>query len=78
MAKAHYLADALCAVPGVKLRYPGDFFHEFVTDMPKAEEVLSALDRSRYSGRPAGGRRHPVVCHREGDARTPWTRLWPS
>ena len=32
MAKAHYLADALCAIDGVKLRYDGDFFHEFVTE----------------------------------------------
>ena len=30
-AKAHYLAGALCALPGVSLRFPGPFFHEFVT-----------------------------------------------
>lgn len=50
MAKAHYLADALCAVGGVKLRYSGDFFHEFVTDMPKTEEVLSALSEAGILG----------------------------
>ena len=50
MAKAHYLADALCAVDGVKLRYSGDFFHEFVTDMPKTEEVLSALSKAGILG----------------------------
>jgi len=50
MAKAHYLADALCAVDGVKLRYSGDFFHEFVTDMPKTEEVLSALSEAGILG----------------------------
>ena len=50
MAKAHYLADALCAVDGVKLRYDGDFFHEFVTDMPRTEEVLSALSEAGILG----------------------------
>jgi len=44
MAKAHYLAEALCAIPGVKLRYDGPFFHEFVTELPKADEVLKALE----------------------------------
>ena len=50
MAQAHYLADALCAIDGVKLRYSGAFFHEFVTDMPKTEEVLSALSRAGILG----------------------------
>ena len=45
MAKAHYLAGALCAIDGVKLRYTGAFFHEFVTDMPRVEEVQSALSQ---------------------------------
>ena len=43
MAKAHYLAKALCEIEGVELTYTGEFFHEFVTAMPKAKEVLSAL-----------------------------------
>ena len=50
MAKAHYLADALCAIGGVKLRYDGDFFHEFVTDMPKTEEILAALSEAGILG----------------------------
>ena len=50
MAKAHYLADALCAIDGVKLRYSGAFFHEFVTDMPRVEEVQSALSRAGILG----------------------------
>ena len=33
MAKAHYLAAALCQIPGVSLRYPGAFFHEFLLDL---------------------------------------------
>ena len=43
MAKAHYLAEQLCALPDVQLVHPGPFFHEFVTAMPKKEQVLAAL-----------------------------------
>ena len=50
MAKAHYLAQALTAIDGVTLRYEGDFFHEFVTDMPKGDEVLSALSQAGILG----------------------------
>ena len=50
MAKAHYLAGALCAIDGVKLRYSGAFFHEFVTDMPRVEEVQSALSQAGILG----------------------------
>ena len=50
MAKAHYLAGALCALHGVKLRYTGAFFHEFVTDKPRVEEVQSALSQAGILG----------------------------
>ena len=50
MAKAHYLADALCAIPGVERKYSGEYFHEFVTVMPKAQEVLDALERNGILG----------------------------
>ena len=43
MAKAHYLARALCAIEGVSLAYTGEYFHEFGADMPQREAVLSAL-----------------------------------
>ena len=43
MAKANYLAGALCAVDGVELVYDGPFFHEFVTRLPERENVLAAL-----------------------------------
>jgi glycine dehydrogenase subunit 1 len=43
MAKAHYLEKALCAIPGVKRRYDGAFFHEFMLDMPKCKEIEKAL-----------------------------------
>ena len=43
MAKAHYLAGELCKLDGVKLRYEGAFFHEFLLDMPKCKEIEHAL-----------------------------------
>ena len=43
-AKAHYLAKELCKIPGVSMKYDGEYFHEFVTVMPKAEQVLKALE----------------------------------
>ena len=45
MSKAHYLAAELCKVPGVSMKYEGAFFHEFVVEMPRAEEVLAALEK---------------------------------
>ncbi len=50
MAKAHYLARELCKLEGVSLLYTGDYFHEFVTAMPKAEEVLQALENAGILG----------------------------
>ncbi len=56
MAKAHYLQKALCALPGVKLRYDGAFFHEFLLDMPKTAEIEKALmDKGILSGLPVEG-----------------------
>ncbi len=50
MAKAHYLAKELCKIPGVSLKFTGAYFHEFVTVMPKAEEVLKALENANILG----------------------------
>ena len=50
MAKAHYLAAKLCEIPGVILKYKGDFFHEFVTEMPRQDEVLKALEEADILG----------------------------
>lgn len=42
-SKAHYLAKNLLEA-GLTLRYPGEFFHEFVTDCPAdPEKLLNAL-----------------------------------
>ena len=50
MAKAHYLAEKLTELNGVKLRFEGEFFHEFLLDMPKADEILSKLDENGILG----------------------------
>ncbi len=50
MSKAHYLAKELCAIEGVSLKNEGEFFHEFVTAMPKADEVLKALEEADILG----------------------------
>ncbi len=50
MAKAHYLAAKLCEIPGVILKYKGDFFHEFVTELPQRDEVLKALEEADILG----------------------------
>ncbi len=49
-SKAAYLARELCTIDGVSLAYDGTFFHEFVTVMPKTDEVLAALDEAGILG----------------------------
>jgi glycine dehydrogenase subunit 1 len=56
MSKAHYLARELCKLPGVEMVNSGEYFHEFVTTLPKAEEVLKALeDNDILGGLPVEG-----------------------
>ena len=50
LSKAHYLAQGLCEIPGVDLVYTGEFFHEFVTTLPKQDEVLAALAKEGILG----------------------------
>ena len=50
MAKAHYLCRGLTAIEGVKLVYTGEFFHEFVTTLPRQDEVLTALEKAGILG----------------------------
>lgn len=42
MSKAKYAAGAICGIEGFSLRYPGRFFHEFVTTCPVDPETLLA------------------------------------
>ena len=50
MSKAHYLAKELCKIPGISMKYTGEFFHEFVVEMPKVDEVLKALESAGILG----------------------------
>ena len=50
MAKAHYLCRSLTAIEGVELVYTGEFFHEFVTTLPRRDEVLAALEKAGILG----------------------------
>lgn len=50
MSKAHYLAKALCAIPGISMKHAGEYFHEFVVRMPKTQEVLEALENAGILG----------------------------
>ncbi|MBQ2062354.1 MAG: aminomethyl-transferring glycine dehydrogenase subunit GcvPA [Oscillospiraceae bacterium] len=50
MAKAHYLMRGLTAIDGVELVYTGEFFHEFVTTLPRTDEVLAALEKAGILG----------------------------
>ncbi len=56
MSKAHYLASGLCGISGISMKYPGEFFHEFVVEMPRAQEALQALeDNGILGGLPVEG-----------------------
>lgn len=50
MSKAHYLAEKLTELKGVKMRFEGEFFHEFLLDMPKTDEILRKLDENGILG----------------------------
>ena len=49
-SKAHYLAEQLCTIPGVEMVHEGEFFHEFVTTLPKTDEVLAELEAEGILG----------------------------
>ena len=51
LRRAHYLADALTAVPGVSLKFNAPFFSEFVIQTPApASKVLAALTEDGILG----------------------------
>ncbi len=50
MAKAHYLATGLTAIPGISMKYTAAYFNEFVVEMPKADEALRALEDAGILG----------------------------
>ena len=51
LSKARYAASKISEIPGFGLRYPGEFFHEFVTECPgNVAELLSALEKEGILG----------------------------
>ena len=36
--------------PGVSMKHSGEYFHEFLVEMPKADEVLAALEKNGILG----------------------------
>ena len=63
-SKAHYLAEALCRIPGVELVYAGDYFHEFVIRTPfcgcKLESFLA--EQGVLGGLPLGHKQTLWCC----------------
>jgi glycine dehydrogenase subunit 1 len=56
MAKAHYAAERLAAIPGVSLRFGAPFFKEFTLRLPKSPErvVARVARRKILAGVPLG------------------------
>ena len=51
LSKARYAASKISDIPGFGLRYPGEFFHEFVTTCPEdVSIILSALETEGILG----------------------------
>ncbi len=51
LAKAHYAKKLLLNIPGVKILFSGETFHEFALSLPKpVEEVLSLLQNKKIFG----------------------------
>lgn len=49
VSKAHYFASELEKI-GCKLKYQGEFFHEFVTEATDSKKILDALDAAGILG----------------------------
>jgi glycine dehydrogenase subunit 1 len=59
---AHALAERLCALPGVSLRFPGPFFKEFLLRLPgDAEDIARGLSRRGFHVGPSPGRWNPEL-----------------
>jgi len=50
LSNAHYLADKLAQIQGVKLKYGAEFFHEFVTVQKDSDKILDELKRQNILG----------------------------
>ncbi len=56
LQKAHYAAEKIAAVPGMRMAYQGPFFHEFVieSDLPAAKIDAALRDSGFVGGLPVG------------------------
>lgn len=62
LQKAHYLADELCKLPDVSLRFKAPFFKEFTLQVPgDVPALLEKLLRAGYHGGLALGRWYPSL-----------------
>jgi len=62
LQKAHYLADELCKIPGVSLRFKKPFFKEFAVQVPgDVPALLEKLLKAGYHGGLALGRWYPSL-----------------
>ncbi len=70
VSKAHYLAARLTEIPGLRLAYGGEFFHEFVTELPVSAKAVEAKlgEAGVLSGLPLDERRM-LWCVTEKSAR---------
>jgi glycine dehydrogenase subunit 1 len=60
--KAHYAADRLAEVPGVRLKFPGPFFKEFVIELPRpADGYLPGLLAAGFHGGVPLGKWYPEL-----------------
>jgi len=62
LAKAHYAARQLAAIPGVAIPFTGPYFNEFVVRTPvDVEELLAALQKQKIIGGFNLGRFYPEL-----------------
>jgi len=51
LSKAHYAASKISEIPGYELRYPGEFFNEFVTKCPRdVSKIMKILEKKNILG----------------------------
>lgn len=50
VSKSHYFADKLTKIKGIKLKYNGEFFCEFVTEQNNTDKILQILDKNAILG----------------------------
>jgi glycine dehydrogenase subunit 1 len=64
LQKAHYLADELCKIPGVSLRFKKPFFKEFTVQVPgDVPSLLRKLLQAGYHGGLPLGRWYPSLAN---------------